>query len=126
MNKIDKIQNKINDLTVGMTGLVRVIDDSKKQYEQSKSKRNALCDEVKLLKLKLKEKGLQVTDHGIVRYLQNKYDLDIEALKEEIVYPYNYNFERLGDGNYMSDGLEAVIREGNIVTLIPKGNIETK
>lgn len=70
----------------------------------------------------LTEKDLVVSEHAILRYLERKYSLDLEVIRQEIATDtVKDQHKLLGAGKYpIGDGMKAVIKDNTIVSVIGK------
>lgn len=67
---------------------------------------------------KRRRRGLDVSDHAIVRYIERVNGCDTERLKNEIITKIKPLVDKLGDGAYpVGDGFSAVVSKGIIVTI---------
>ena len=67
---------------------------------------------------------LTVTDHALVRFLERAGGLDLEALRRDLATSLDRSVraaEKIGSGDYIvkADGLDYVIRNGCLVSVIP-------
>ena len=90
------------------------------QSELDRSKHKKQCIEESLAQLSINFKAIEISDHAIVRYLERKYELDIEQVKSMIL-PDNVaeKIRTLGEScrKYPVNGFNVVIRNGVIVTV---------
>lgn len=65
---------------------------------------------------------MRVSDHAIVRYLERRYNLNIDDIKEEIFPKRIRGMVAAGAVKYTVNGMEFVVVDGVIVTSVPRGN----
>jgi len=60
-----------------------------------------------------------VSEHALLRYLERKYNLDLEDIKREILTNDNViMIKNMGNGKYpISDGLKAVVKNNTVITI---------
>ncbi len=65
------------------------------------------------------ERGLIVSEHALLRYLQHKHGVDVLEIQDKIktIQPMA---DKLGNGSFPFDDCIAVVRDGVVVTIKPK------
>lgn len=68
--------------------------------------------------LKKNNKGVKISDHAILRYLERVKHIDIEAIKKEML-PYDRidAIVILGDGKFPINKCTAVVKNNTIITI---------
>ncbi len=64
----------------------------------------------------VKKSIITVSDHAIIRYLERKFNLDIEAIREEILTPERLSAIKAGATKIKTDGIDFIIRDNVVVT----------
>lgn len=65
-------------------------------------------------------KCITVTDHAMLRLLERKYDIPVDRLRDSVAERVQ-KFGGLGDGRFpIGDGMRAVVKDGTVVTVLPK------
>lgn len=59
---------------------------------------------------------IRVSDHAIVRYLERKYNLDIDSIRKEILPDYIRDSASVGLRRYYIEGVEFIIENDVVVT----------
>jgi chromosome segregation ATPase len=101
------------------------------EYEDVKRQRASLSEEInfkhtqiqkldaEIKKLKVNSNELIVSEHAILRYLERVLDMDLEAIKANIV---NEKIQamvtKLGNGTYPNDGFKLKIVDNVVVTIV--------
>lgn len=67
------------------------------------------------------EPSLSITDHAIVRFLERRYKIDMDAIRKAILPDQvRAQFELLGNGRFpIDEELCVVINQGRVVTVRP-------
>ena len=67
------------------------------------------------------EPSITITDHAIVRFIERRYEIDIDAIRRAILPGHvRAQVEQLGNGRFPIDGeLCIVVDQGRVVTVRP-------
>lgn len=113
----------------GRNELVEELKELKKRKMELDKGWIPLRDQARKVDEKIKERetairiiGLlpRVSDHAIFRYLQRKYGVDFDAIRDEILTDKVKEAIRLGASAITVDGYKYVISEGCITTILGK------
>lgn len=91
------------------------------QHKLTKINSNIKTVNDEIWKLKNKKTDIIVTEHAMVRYIQNIMGIDMDELAKKIL-PDEVKARALamGDGKYTHDEVTLVVKDGAIVTVYPK------
>ena len=95
------------------------IANERKEKLKETNRSIQLCKERASLVKKLEQlsKGVAMSDHALVRYIERALKIDVESIREEIVDKVSKII--LVDGRYpLGDGLFAIVRKKTIVTIM--------
>jgi hypothetical protein len=71
---------------------------------------------------KLKPPAIVVTDHAVIRYMERAMGIDVDAVRAKILSDCGSRAAALPNANLaIPGGLYAVVRDGAVVTIRPKG-----
>lgn len=74
--------------------------------------------------LKALEKGIVVSEHAILRYLERVCGIDMEKIKQEILPESTQRMVMtLGNGTYPASSHKVKIKDGVAITVIPKEEV---
>ncbi len=62
--------------------------------------------------------GIGVSDHALLRYLEKRFDLDLPALKAEILTPDRIGAIKAGAHKISVDGLKYIVKDNTVVTVM--------
>ncbi len=99
------------------------------ELEVEQTKQEDIRGKIKILRTRIQEIDdrlnaprleLTLTEHAILRYLERKQMLNVNAITEEILTPTLKNqVDTLGDGKYpISNGLFAVVKNKRILSIV--------
>ena len=66
-----------------------------------------------------KKNEITVTDHALLRYYERFYQLEMENIREEILYDFNshHTLMKNGNGKLITDKITYVVKDNKIITL---------
>lgn len=74
-------------------------------------------------KLAIAKKGVAVTDHAIVRWLERSGQIDVEKIRKEIIEKVEPYMAAHHTGRFpVGFGLQAQVKEKTVVTVVPATN----
>lgn len=132
--KLEEIQNNLMLIEVKITAAAEEKGQISSKLETLKNKRTKIKQEENKAQQELKQqKELDfsferelgtnhpfVCDHAIVRYLERKKKMDIDAIKAEILTEQNISAIRAGATKIKTDGVVLIIKNGVVITVLPK------
>lgn len=71
-------------------------------------------------------KGVTVSDHAVVRYLERRYGFDFESVRAEIATPALRAAAEAGASGWKVDGGTFRIQNGTVVTYVENGSMTAK
>jgi hypothetical protein len=119
MEKGELVNNlcRINE-RIGLLELM--IAHSKETLSKIKLERADLSYKLDEIVLAEREKydGIEISDHGLIRYLERKHKLDLDVYRDEILTP--ENIKRIKDGAKIIDlgTVKLVIKNNTVVTVL--------
>lgn len=118
-NKHNKRQQ---ELTLKKNKLISELKTVQQEQQDLKEKERQVQRDIESItrQLNLLKSAPSVTDHAVLRYIQRSRDIDIDAIRREILNNNVENcIENLGDGKYpIESGIVAVVKDKKIVTIL--------
>jgi len=63
-----------------------------------------------------------VTDHALVRYIERVHGYNLDPIRQMLLSPAVVTACKLGSGNVILEGgHKAVVRDGKVISVLPKG-----
>jgi len=117
--------NKLKALQVKSKNLNYELNDLNYKLTQLKSRIDYLQGEKDKVdkRISFMTKEPVVSEHALLRYLERKYDFDVEQIKDEILTKdFKELINSMGDANYTIPGtnLKAIVKSNVIITITPQ------
>jgi len=114
-HKLKELQSRKAKIEVSIPLLQKEAQEKQREFSKAQTKLNEINQEIK----KLKSSEPVVSEHALLRYLERKYNLDLEDIKREILTNDNViMIKNMGNGKYpISDGLKAVVKNNTVITI---------
>lgn len=115
--KLKSIESRISRSKVDIKVFDAEIDVALSKKTKELSRLIAATDEMEVLKRS--NQKIIISEHAILRYLQNVKGVDIEQLKEEIIDQKTLkNISTLGNGKFPVKNHKIVVKGGIVVTVV--------
>lgn len=118
-NQLKGLETKLKNLTKERETHKQLANETQKKLSKINQEMQSINDEI--WKLKNKKEDIIVTEHAIIRYIQNIMGIDMDELAKKIL-PDEVKQRALamGDGKYTHNEVTLVVKDGAIVTVYEK------
>jgi len=132
--KLEEIQKDLMLIEVQIIAATQEKGEVSSKLEKLKNKRTKLKQQENKAQQELKQQNQLdfsferelstkhpfVCDHAILRYLERKKKMDIDAIRAEILTEQNISAIKAGATKIKTDGIILVIKNGGVITVLPK------
>ncbi len=121
-NELKGLTSQLTKLESEKSTILTDVNFKQKELGRYKSRISDLRVKINNINARAQKQGdLVISEHAIIRYIQNVLGIDIETINEKIKVDVLKSYKNMGDGLYpLEDGCKARIKNGNVVTIIEK------
>lgn len=114
--ELKQLQTRKIKLEVEIEQLNTDQKQAQKDFAEAKKKLDSVDCQIKALKVK----NIVISEHAILRFLERKFNLDLEDIEAQIMSKdIEAQIKAMGNGKYpVGGGLRIVVKDGTIVSVI--------